>query len=262
MGVQVRLGALNFSGSADSDGDKFTLEEADGFDTPEFDIALSDSQQDGQVFERMRLKSRSITISGMAYTTGSNTVDVPWRLRKKLGELLAALYNNTRLQQWTLMSVDEPPLGRAWVANVIPATNPLQIKRNGPYSVRYQLQLTAPDPRKYSPFISSAHIAGGSTVIVANGGTVSTPWWATVFNTSNNPGLKDISYGPELRTIGTMGPGWGISQFGQSIYDASGVGHFDMWDPTSSWFFLPVGIFSLQALNGSNLDVYWRAAWL
>lgn len=258
MTITIGLGGITFMGAADTDGDKFLVDEVDGFDSPEFELNLGQDMADGMMFESQRMKSRSMTISGMAYCVNAATVDTPWRLRKKLGDLLASMRNSGYLT----MSVNEPTTGRAWIANVVPAQNPVQVKRNGPYAITFQINIVAPDPRKYSQSLSSAHLAGGASSIVANSGNIPAPWWATVFSASTDPGLHEVGSGAQLRTVGAMTTNWGISQYSRAIYDNSGVNRYDMWDPTSSWFYFPVGIFTIQALNGSNLDVYWRSAWL
>ena len=139
--ITVTLGSITFgaaSATADSDGDRFTVRELDGWTGAPVDLVTVERPiSAGAIVVLGRYKARTVVISGHAIASSVATV---WRVRNKLE---ACVTPGTAVT----LTVNEPSPGSAKTLSVRLADG-LRVRQVGPRTVEFQIPLYAANPTK------------------------------------------------------------------------------------------------------------------
>lgn len=140
MAITAQLGSIIFGGPADSDGDRFTLRDLQGWASPPADLILVERPiTAGAVAVRGRWKARTIVIVGHGIAPNAAGV---WRIRNKLGtEADTALYDDD-----VLLTVTEP--GPVVYTVGVRLAEGVKDRPAGPRALEFEITLVAPDPTK------------------------------------------------------------------------------------------------------------------
>lgn len=142
MAITVTLGSITFGaagrGAADSDGDRFTVRDLDGWTGAPVDVVTVDRPLSaGSVLVRGRYRARTVVISGHAIATSADTV---WRVRNKLEACVTPGADAT-------LTVNEPSPGSTKTLTVRLA-DALRVRPVGPRTVEFEIPLYAANPTK------------------------------------------------------------------------------------------------------------------
>jgi hypothetical protein len=133
----VTFGCLSFNSGPDSDGDRFTIGELDGWWAPTIDLVVVERPiSDGAVVAHGRQAARAVTAVG--HVSGS-TIQNAMRAARKLEAAIAALIGADGT-----LTVDE---GSATYTLTVRAQG-LRSRRAGPYGFEFEVDLVAANPAK------------------------------------------------------------------------------------------------------------------
>jgi Phage tail protein len=247
-------------------------------DGPDLRLTLPDRpQRDGAFDGRSYRAARVITLEGIAIAPDE---DVKERAKDRLGGVLA---DGTRLAE---LSVGERSLTRRAMVRLSAGVKLVDVS---PYTFEFSLQVTAPDPRRYSadehvldcglprrgagldfplrlPFSFGEPVDGRITT--TNAGTVDTaPLW-TISGPCELPRIANTTTGEELTFDITLGieEQLLVDADARTVRLAGGASRRNTLRPGSAWFTLPPGptqiAFHAWTFNErARLSVSWRDAW-
>lgn len=139
--ITVTLGSITFgaaSAAPDSDGDRFTVRELDGWTgAPVELVTVEKPLSAGAIVVLGRYKARTVVISGHGIATNAATV---WRVRNKLEACITPGTAAT-------LTVNEPSPGSAKTLSVR-LSDGLRVRQVGPRTVEFQIPLLAANPTK------------------------------------------------------------------------------------------------------------------
>jgi len=136
--ITVTLGSITFGGGADSDGDRFTVNDLPGWTgAPVELVSVEKPLSAGAVIVRGRYTGRHLSIVGHAIATNAATV---WRVRNKLEACVTPGADYT-------LTVVEPSPGSSKTLTVRLA-DALRVRPAGPRAVEFEISLFAANPTK------------------------------------------------------------------------------------------------------------------
>jgi hypothetical protein len=139
--ITVGLGGITFgraSAAADSDGDKFTLRNLDGWTTPNVElVAVEKPVSAGAVLVSVRYTARTVTIAGHGIASNADGI---WRVRNKLAALADTLRSTN-----TTLTVTEPTATYTLSVRLAEA---VRVRTVGPRVIEFELVVFAADPTK------------------------------------------------------------------------------------------------------------------
>lgn len=138
MPVTVTLGSITFGGGPDSDGDKFTVRDLQGWTgAPTELVTVEKPISNGAVVVRGRYTGRPVSIIGHGIAA---TPDAIWRVRSKLEACVTPGADAT-------LTVNEPSPGSTKTLTVRLA-DALRVRPAGPKAVEFEIPLFAANPTK------------------------------------------------------------------------------------------------------------------
>lgn len=258
MSNTVRLGSITFGGGPDGDGDNFVLTEVEGWEFPQVDMASASRADDGDVLSRLRLGGRAITLVGTASTS---SIDNVWRVRKKLATAVGAL-----VRAAGTLYVDEASVGALTQASVR-VSQPMRVKRYGPYAVQFEIPLMAFDPRKYAQTATTSSGSALGAVAVTNDGNYPSPPTLVIHGASTNPRVTNAQDGSKMLKLQVAiagGASATIDVAARTITHSSGASWYQYLTTDSQWWELYPGVNNLTFASdsGGTLDVSFRSAYI
>ena len=134
----MTLGSITFGGSADGDGDVFTLTDIPGWTGAPVDLVVVERPiSDGAVVAHARYKGRSLSIVGTGAAPSANAV---WRVRNKLEACVTPGTDAT-------LTVAEPSPGSSKTLTVRLA-GALRVRPLTHRAVEFEIPLFAANPAK------------------------------------------------------------------------------------------------------------------
>jgi hypothetical protein len=242
----VRMGALTINGTPDANGDVFVVGEIDGLWGPDVDLQETLRTDMGARLDVWRYKSLTFTLKGTAYSRTNADFDV-LRIINKLN------VNSFPTGALSTLYIDQVTPYPALQVQVV-RSGKLHLPKPVHNVQTFEIDFTAPDPRKYSQAVQTVFIAGGTWPDAVNAGDVDTFATATLTNTSTDPYLEHSVQG-RITLPGSIPAGTVVS-FGakETIHPTSGV--IEMASRPRVWWTLNPGV------NTIRTNVQWRIDWL
>lgn len=280
IGLGVALdNLLANTGVADDLGIEWYVTEIDGWDNPAVRLPISERPRaDGAFIGDGYYGARSLVVRGAAFV-GAGSWSKIQAARVRLAERLDLLRRDA------LLLVGEDPVPKQ-----------LTVRRSGPVRMdeepgvlRFEVQLVAGDPRKYSPYLGSANATvptstgglafpasapftfGGSAsgdAVATNGGTVAAPVVLTITGPITNPQALLVDTGQSLTFGLTLGAGEQlvIDTDHRTVLLGGTASRRNTLLAGSQWWSLAPGVNTVR-LFGANaasatLNVAWHDTWI